>query len=215
MARPRKQNTRKFIPTIYAIVEGEETEASYVKFLKSKLGTDSRIELLHEHPGSARITMFNRAKEILGDSDAETHVWIVCDVDGEAKRIAHLRAQKFKGSDRLNWAVSNPEFAVWLVMHSQGCTSWQDGPHFARLAETLKITNPKNRKKILFESLAGNLKLALANAARSRDFHTRNESEFPDNNPQSDVDLFIRAVVEKHNESAKPGQRAVELEDLY
>lgn len=101
MARPRKQNTRDYIPTIYAIVEGEETEASYVKYIKSQLGTDSRIELLHEHHGSARITMFKRAKEILGDSDTETQVWIICDVDDEADKISHLRSQKFRGSDRL------------------------------------------------------------------------------------------------------------------
>ena len=215
MPRPRAQNTRKYWKTVYAIVEGDKTEVEYVKFLKSALPGKHGVEIVHESPGSARQTLFNRAKQIVKDTDEDTEVWIICDVDDAGDELVTLTRNSFEGHERLNWAISNPEFALWLVMHFQDCTKWEDRTVYARLARELGVAIGKRGKDIDKAKLAGTACNAERHAAAARKRQRSAGNLLPDNNPQSDVDQFVRRVIDLYNEHVPAGHIEVEFSSLY
>jgi len=67
--RKRKVNTRTFRKTIYAVVEGEQTERQYVEFVRSSLQGAHDLQILIENPSSDPKSLFRRAKDILREPD--------------------------------------------------------------------------------------------------------------------------------------------------
>lgn len=215
MPKRRKTNTRKYRRTVFAVLEGDRTELEYVNFVRSRLPGRHGIEIVTESPGSARETLFRRAKEILLETDQESEVWIICDVDDEGSKLAQMTRQTFKGRARLRWAISNPEFALWLVMHVQDCTKWEDRAVYARMAKKAGVATGKDGKGIDTQKLLGKAKAATTNAAAARKRHRDVGRHLPDNNPQSDVDEFIARVVQIYNEDVPNGSNNLSVEDLY
>jgi len=212
--RKRKVNTRTFRKTIYAVVEGEQTERQYVEFVRSSLQGAHGLQILIENPSSDPKSLFRRAKDILREPDEDVEVWIICDVDDQGQTLKQLRQQRFRYSNRLHWAISNPEFAVWLIMHLERCTRSEDRSVFARRAKELGLTSGRSGKDVVVAALGGNLGVARRNAAAARKMHD-GVAEFPDNNPSSEVDLFLEHVVRVHNDGLPVGQVGLSLDSLY
>lgn len=215
MPRPRRTVSRQYRKTIYAVLEGEKTEVQYIKFLESLLPGRHGLRILSASPGSARSTLFNKAKAIIQESDEDTEVWILCDVDDQADKLVKLNQTRFKGSERLRWAISNPEFAVWLVMHFQECTQWQQRNVYADLARKHGVASGKHGKDINKTKLVGTSSTAIKNAASARNQHVTAGHKLPHNNPQSDVDQFVQRIVSLYNECLPPGRTPLDSKSLY
>jgi hypothetical protein len=173
------------------------------------------VQIVTETPGSARETLYRRAREIIRETDQDTEVWIICDVDDEGRTLSALTRQSFRGSARLRWAVSNPEFALWLVMHFQDCTKWEHRSVYASLAKKTGVATGKNGKAIDTDKLAGRARNAIRNARAARKRHADASRVLPDNNPQSDVDNFLSHIVEIYNEQVPAGHVKLDPDDLY
>lgn len=200
---------------MYAVLEGQQTEKTYVEFIAKMLPGQHGVRIVAEVPGAARTTLFNKAKAIAQDSDDDSEVWVICDVDDEGETLRELVKRTFEGSQRLHWAISNPAFAVWLVMHFQSCTRWEHRDLFARAAVELGVAIGKKGKGIDTSLLLGKAAGARRNAIIARKNHVGSGNALPENNPQSDVDLFVQRVIDLYNEQVPAGCERLDFSSIY
>ena len=215
MPRARKAASRSFHKTVYTIVEGEKTEADYVDFIRKNLPGKHGVQIIVEDPGSARKTLFAKARQVIADEDEDTEVWIICDVDDDGDELSKLRKTTFKNSHRLKWAISNPAFALWLVMHFESCTKWEGREVFARSAKQHGVATGKNGKGIDENLLRGKAEYARKNAEAARRGHASAQTDFPHNNPQSDVDKFVARIIDLYNEHVPDGHETLAFASVY
>ena len=212
--KKRKVGTRTVLHTVYAVVEGKNTETEYVDFLKRSLPKANGLKIVAEHPQSSRKHLYQRAREIIKQTDEDTEVWILCDVDDAGPELVDLSQRTFAGDERLHWAISNPQFAVWLVMHFNACTRSESRHVFGQQAVKLGVAVGAKGKSIDTSKLEGLLEQAHRHAGQARKTH-EGVTKFPENNPQSDVDRFIDRIIELHNKYRTAEIEEVTTRNLY
>jgi len=113
-------------PRVLVCCEGEVTEPSYLKGLKRE-GHNSLLDIEIKPGGFAPKTLIDYAVELKLEAELKARrekdenrrydeVWCVFDVDAHE----HVPDAKQKaGANKINLAISNPCFELWLLLHFQ------------------------------------------------------------------------------------------------
>lgn len=196
----RKQKLQKPRLKHYLVLEGEVTEKEYFEAVARIRESNYELEILA--PGSARHTLFENAVKILdllskearqlgrgfSHSDVGT-VWIVCDVDDEGAKLKELLGRP--QSTDIKWIISNPSFDAWLGMHFTSLvTGYTDRHKIQSKLKEMKVLTGPNSKTISMELLKDLYASAKKNA---QDLDRRHDgvTEFPENNPSSNVPELV------------------------
>ncbi|MGB8259713.1 MAG: RloB family protein [Terracidiphilus sp.] len=191
---------------ILVVVEGRVTERQYIEALGRRLGVGGgAIDLDNRHTDA--IGIVNRAKQIqnsLHRPDKYDHVWCVFDV--EAKRDQKARfgldeaidaASRTRGDGKIELAISNPCFEIWLLWHEAEQTAPIYSDDVQRSCIERGITFGKDGKRIraIAALIENGLEGARSKAEAAEGTHTRNGSTKPeDMNPSSGVYRLIDAI---------------------
>ena len=110
-------------------------------------------------------------------------VWCIFDTD-EHKNLPHALNDAIQS--RINVAVSNPCFELWLVLHVREQTRHIDRKEVQDLSEELGLTDGKNIPKTAWNTLVEAFDDAKRRARALDERHSGNDSP-PRSNPSTDV----------------------------
>ena len=121
--RTRERGTRRFKRRVVIAAEGTVSEPEYFAFLQNQ-ETTIQVRCLKGRNGSAPPQVLARMRKFLaGDPlQAEDQAWLVCDKDAwtdEQLRELHSWAA---GAKQHGFALSNPKFEYWLLLHFEDAT---------------------------------------------------------------------------------------------
>ena len=201
----RRRGTRTPKRTFLVFCEGKRTEPDYLNALKREpairdvASVDIRIDTaesgavpktLVERAAAARVRLPREQGEV-------DEVWCVFDVEWPRNHpdLHEAKARARRGDVRL--AISNPCFELWLVLHFAEHTRWLDND----AAQKLRRRHDGSRGKELDGAVyiprrADAVRRARALTAK----HEGDGTDFPDDNPSSDVYRLVEAM-----EAPSPG----------
>jgi hypothetical protein len=183
------------------VTEGEKTEPQYLKALCQRLQLGAAdVEIVHPD-GTDPLTLTRRAMELRdarrreakkGLAVAYDEVWVVFDLEkphGERRRQA-AEARAFSGVGDIQFAVSNPAFEFWLLLHGKFTTrSFLDAD---AVIEPLKDHWADYSKgQAPSQAFLERIRDAVPRAQRCREHH---ETTGGDGNPSTDVDRLARSL---------------------
>lgn len=191
-----------FLPpkrTFVVFYEGEKTEREYILALKQEPAVRDNaaveIRLNEETTGYAPLTLVQAAaghRQRADETEAEIdEIWCIFDVEWPRNHPNLPQAITLANEARVNLAISNPCFELWLALHFQDQTAWLNNKQARRLR--------REHDAAIDKGLDGTRYMPLRHAAmvRSRSLeetHAGNDTEFPHNNPSSGMHRFIQAV---------------------
>lgn len=157
-------------PRILVVCEGKLTEPNYFDGLR-KAVKNPLVAVEIEPEAGVPLSVVRRAKElkVAAETAAKRErdenlkfdsVWAVFDVDdhpqlAEARTMAH--------ENRMELAISNPCFELWLVLHFRDSPGMQHRDHIASLLRTFL---PEYDKRVTFLSVAQGYNSAVTRARR-------------------------------------------------
>lgn len=183
------------------VTEGKKTEPNYVKLLRDRLQLSmTDVEIVHPE-GTDPLTLVRKAVELrdIRQSEAKNgsalvydEVWVVFDLEKphDERRELAKKAMKIKGSAGIKYAISDPCFEYWLLIHWEYTTSpFRD---CKSVTKRLKKYWPGYSKGATppVESLE-KLPSAVAYAKRCRDHH---KAAGGDGNPSTMMDNLVCAL---------------------
>ena len=192
------------------VTEGKKTEPNYLKALRVRLQLNATdVEIVHPE-GTDPITLTKRAIELRdarkrsakkGLEVAYDEVWVVFDLEqthSERRKLAK-QAMAMKEAAGVQFAVSDPCFEFWLLLHEEPTHSpFADcQPVIVRLARHWPAYAKGTLPPLTFLE---KLPVALTNAERCRKHH---EDSGGDGNPSTRVDLLVRCL----NAAARPARK--------
>lgn len=220
MAKPSGRRPRRTKPlgrrtsgrspkrTFVVFCEGTLTEIDYLKALKADPAVNKVVSLdMDGQPhGAVPLTLVRaaacfRARSPAGQSEVD-EVWCIFDVEWPQNHPNLKEAVALARDRGVNVAVSNPCFELWLLLHFQDQSAWLDNRGARRELE--------RHDGIEDKSIEGARYMPLRDRAidRARDLarrHEGNGTEFPRDNPSSDMYRFLEAVenlaTEEHREN--------------
>ena len=133
------KNTRK---KIVIATEGEKCEPNYFEALKSKSKQNINIELLPTTKGfSSPDHVFTRLQQFKAKHqlDPEDQCWLIADVDRFQKQGTLQKAVRDCQEFGYFFAVTNPCFELWLLLHLENPQGAQSCSFYKRrLSQLLK-----------------------------------------------------------------------------
>jgi hypothetical protein len=191
------------------VTEGEKTEPNYFKKLRDRLNLKGNVvEVVHPE-GTDPLTLTKdaiqrrdaRQKEAIKSSTivAYDEVWVVFDLEKphDQRRKLAQQAKALKGVRGIHFAVSDPAFEYWLLLHWKYTTA-----PFAdceAVCKRLKNHWPNYGKELVpGPECIENLPTAIRHAERCRQHH---ENCGGAGNPSTEVDKLAR---ELNNAARKP-----------
>jgi hypothetical protein len=191
----RRRPFREPRPRLLIVCEGKETEKGY--FLDLRHHEKSLIDL-EVRPGGVPKTLVEKAVQLKRDAERQArreknsylrydHVWCVFDID-EHPHIADAKQQA--RDNRVELAISNPCFELWLVLHFQDQRSYitRSAVHH----ECVKYL-PEYEKKIPFVKIYANYQDAVQRACALRAWQeSRGSAE--DANPWTAVQTLTEII---------------------
>ncbi|GAA4689079.1 RloB-like protein [Promicromonospora umidemergens] len=189
----RKVAIREPKRTILVFTEGTVTEPAYVKELKRldhvRQSTSIRVEIAGAH--TVPYPLVERALDHAADSEIDD-IWCLFDVESpqphpRLKEAAALAAK----NDKVHLAISNPCFELWLLLHHQDVTRHLSTADACKLANSLDGLSDKQLKASEYVPLRDE---AARRARLLAQQHRRAGRSFPDDNPTTDIHLFVEAV---------------------
>ena len=153
----RRGPVRDPLPLILVVCEGEVTEPQYIDAFRLEHGTNT-VRVHVQAPGGdpkalvetairLRDEAARRARRERDLNLAYDEVWCVFDVDEHARSA---EARQLAASGRIELAVSNPCFELWLLLHFAAHTAHVTTAQVARL---LRGHLPGYRKHVRFEDV--------------------------------------------------------------
>lgn len=120
----RRGPVRDPLPLILVVCEGEVTEPRYIDAFRLEHGANT-VRVHVESPGGDPRALVEKAIRLRNEAGrravrerdenlAYDEVWCVFDVDEHAR---FAEARELAASGRVNVAVSNPCFELWLLLH--------------------------------------------------------------------------------------------------
>ncbi len=220
--RKRKSKHLKQKSLIWVVTEGEKTEVEYVEWVSSQLpGDHILLKPTNPHasdPGS----LCSYAKSLVSLDDKSAFVWIMSDVDDYQNTLRALCpvSQAERVSGKVRWAISNPSIDAWLVMHIRNVTNqYCERDVFRQIGKNAGLLTGPNSKSINTEFLKGNSRQACVNANSLHKQHESGGTLFPENNPCSDIPLFLKFVVDIHNQACRDSgaleHQVLSWEEIY
>lgn len=180
------------------VTEGEKTEPNYLQALREHLELNAAdVEIMHPQ-GTDPITLTNRAIELRderrksvkkGWGIAYDEVWVVFDLEKphDQRRVLALRAMQMKAATGIKFAVSDPCFEFWLLLHGEYTTSF-----FADCDSVItrleKYWPAYSKGQPPAEPFLEKLPAAVVNARRCRVHHQLCGG---DGNPSTGVDILV------------------------
>ncbi len=195
----RSVATRKPKKTLLVFCEGERTEPEYLNALKRQpavhdvAAVDLRVET--RHGGSVPLTLVSLAADArsraVDEDDEIDEFWCVFDVEWPRNHPGIKDAIERARQNKIQLAVSNPCFELWLILHYKNNGAWLDNDDARRLRRSLDGANDKGLDATKY--------MPLRSAARSRaealeKRHFENGTCFPHDNPSSGMHLLLAAV---------------------
>ncbi|MGK2957374.1 MAG: RloB family protein [Acidimicrobiales bacterium] len=184
--------------------EGERTEPEYIFALKQEPAVRDiaavDIRLNKETAGSVPMTLVRAATDHRQRADKEEgeidEIWCIFDVEWPQNHPDLPEAITLAHNARVNLAISNPCFELWLALHFQDQAAWLKNDDARRLRRVHDAAIDKG--------LDGTLYMPLRHAAKDRarsleTNHAGNDTKFPHDNPSSGMHRFIQAVESKSN----------------
>lgn len=202
--RPRKQPSGR---AVLIVTEGEKTEPNYLKCLRNRLrlvATD--VEIVHPD-GTDPLTLVHHAIELRnqrkmdsksGQNVAYDEVWVVFDLEKTHDRRRQLakEAKNVKGAQEIQFAVSDPCFEFWLLLHETYTT--RQFPDCKVLVSRLKKYIPGYSKgHVLTSDFLEKTPTAVEGSERCREYHKACEG---DGNPSTEMDKLVRSLNEATRE---------------
>lgn len=185
--------------TVVVFCEGTKTEPKYIEALKNEpavrdiASVDIRLEATSG--GEVPLTLVRRAAELRAKAGVENaeidEIWCIFDVEWPTNH-PHLReAIQLARDKRIQLAISNPCFELWLILHFRNCEAWLDNNQARRARRECDGQTEKGLDPALYMS---RLDLAVRNAAALDRKHKQDQTLFPHNNPSSGMYLFVLSV---------------------
>lgn len=173
--------------------EGEVTEPAYVNALKklehvrANIALSIRIVPSHTVP----YPLVDGAIEQARDGDVD-EIWCLMDV--EAPR-PHPRLSETVAlaapHPKVHLAFSNPCFEAWLLLHDRDLDAFLTTADAVKAAQAL---DGVSGKRVDAGQFVARRAAASTRAQKLRRRHEKDGVTFPDDNPSSDLDLFLAAV---------------------
>jgi hypothetical protein len=200
VAARRNVGRREPRKRVVVICEGEKTEPTYLRLLNIRT-REALIELeIVDEPATnpkklvERACSLNRAaaKEQRRTKDPNARIdeiWCVFDVD---EHVLLREACQQALDNRVRLAVSNPSIEVWFLLHFQD--QWAH-IHRHEALRVLRDHLPRYDKGFVdVEDLLGRFDAARSRAQRLDVKHQGDGTQFPDNNPSSDLWKLVQSL---------------------
>jgi hypothetical protein len=191
----RSQQSRPERKTVLIVCEGQETEPNYFRGLKILDGVKKLFHVIVRKGRGEGVSKLVEIAAQLEAKDDYDSVWCVIDTevpanDGERKSL--LDAVKLAATKKVNLALSNPAFEVWLLAHfkrtsqsfgSSRAASDELNIHWER---SFQKSYRKNADDI-FSLLNDRVAKAIDNASEVRNSDHRGKSSIIECNSSTDV----------------------------
>jgi len=190
------QQAKKFL----VVVEGCVTEKEYIEAVKRSRQMKS-VQVLVETGHTDPIGIVNKAKErktAAHRSDPFDEVWCVFDTETKLTQLARNGLQQAMDTARrakVNVALSNPCFEIWLLWHKQDQTGWISSDNAQSRCKYLGLTAEKHivNASLLIQNYYEDAK---ARAVKLDTTHNNNiGTTIPaQRNPSSDMHKLIDSI---------------------
>ena len=192
--RSRRVAERKTSSVFVIFTEGKVTEPSYFSPLISELNRRENVDISLEGCYSSPSSLVRAATNHKMNNARETsdlQIWCVFDVESPDPHSDLERAMSDAKHNKINLAISNPCFELWLILHHQN----QDGPITTKKAKDLRHNLDNSQgSEVSGEVYRSGLPEAMGRAKGLTSKHNRDGNSVPDNNPSSDVYLMLEAM---------------------
>lgn len=195
---PRFERSGK---TILIVTEGGKTEPNYFVELRNRFRLSATdIEIIHPE-GTDPITLTNKAIELRNQRKNAAkngilveydEIWVVFDLEKthDIRREQARRAKELPGAKGILFALSDPSFEYWLLLHFEYTTS--SFPSSDSVERRLKTHWPEYSKGSRPSSeFLSKAPVAVTNALRCRKHHRDCGT---DGNPSTQVDRVVRSM---------------------
>jgi hypothetical protein len=194
--RTRKVGGRGDYKILVIVCEGE-TEIQYFNRYRTR-GCGLKIETPNTSVTDP-INLVQFAKRQINryglNLQKDDYIWVVFDCDHN-KAEAITKAIKIANENNINFAISNPSFELWFLLHFIYHHSKLSN---RELIEKLKTHIPTYKKsKDVFDVLLKKREEAISNAKKLNEFQNNNEKEII-KNPSTHVFKLVELILEITN----------------
>ena len=183
------------------VTEGMKTEPNYLKALRDRFQLNAtEVEIMHPE-GTDPITLTKKAIDLRdsrkkdakkGFTIAYDEVWVVFDLEkthDERRKLA-VQARAMKEAVGIQFAVSDPCFEFWLLLHDEYTTS--PFPDCDAVIKRIEKHWPAYSKGgAPSQPFLEKLPMAVTNAQRCREHHSTSGG---DGNPSTQVDFLVKSL---------------------
>ena len=192
------------------VTEGEKTEPQYFMALRDRLHLSAvDVEIVHPE-GTDPKTLVDKAKELqdtrkreakAGNKVEYDEVWVVFDLEKthDRRREEASSAKSSRNARKIAFAISDPCFEYWLVLHERFTTSPCAGCDDA-IALLRQTWGEYEKGVVPSPAFIEKVPSAVIYSERVRKYH---KSCGGDGNPSSYVDCLVRSL----NAAARPYYR--------
>ncbi len=199
--RPLKRRVAVRQPrkTILIFCEGERTEPEYLDALKRQpwvrdiAAVDLQVKT--GHGGSVPTPLVSLAadarRKALDEEGEIDEFWCVFDVQRPRNHSGLQGAVEQTRHGGIEFAISNPSFELWLILHFQEHSRWLDNDDARRLRRQLGGSSDKGLEPARYMP---HIWEAARRAAALDERHLQNATAFPQDNPSSGMHRLLASV---------------------
>ena len=186
----RRTGIRPERTTLVVFTEGY-TEWDYIVGLRRLPAVSTRfsIEIKTGH-GTDPLTLVANAVKSSTEPEVD-ECWCMFDVESPTRHEHLMEAMALARKHGVHVAVSNPCFEAWMIFHSERRTTHLSTADAIARSEHL---NGRTGKRIAISDYLPLLTKAVENAEYATEWHKRNGTNFPDDNPSSTMPDFLRRI---------------------
>jgi RloB-like protein len=183
------------------VTEGLKTEPNYLELLRKRLHLAAAdVEIVHPN-GTDPITLTERAIELRDARKRQARrnhaleydeVWVVFDLEKphDQRRQLAERVHSLKGVKGIKFAVSDPAFEYWLLLHYHYTTA-QFSDCGALVSRLKEFWTDYDKSRSPSPEFLERIPTAVVRAERCRHYHLEVGGA---KNPSTDVDHLVRSL---------------------
>jgi hypothetical protein len=182
------------------LVEGEVTEKEYFHEVRRRLRLSDKLLQIVGPPPNTPKEMVQKAIELKAREKQAPYEQVWCVFDAEAKLTQKCRdglqeALRVAKRAGIRVALSNPCFELWLVLHREARTSWQDSHEIQKRARGLGIIEEK--AVLALSELLDSTATAARNAESLCEMHANNGTLEYERNPSTTVYKLVGEIYKR------------------
>lgn len=210
-SRTRRTGTRERHIRALIVCGGIKTEPEYLEYIRTTLNA-SGIAIEIAKLGESPRALLNRAEELINQdrrnakknhdaSNVYDSAWIVTDVDEYREELITILPEA--KSKKIQVAISNPCFELWLLWHVADC-GWETTKGVQAKAVKAGVVSGKKGKTVEINKIEGQYRLARKRSLHNRKTHVANGARLLEDNPSSAMDVLIDSLINAA-QRARPG----------